>query len=837
MRKRTTKQRPKKPETMWQRTAKRRPEKLNPPREEEGDGNEQEDKSKEGKGFYACYLLTSLCPRFKGHTYIGFTVNPRRRIRQHNGEITSGAFRTKKRRPWEMVFCIYGFPTNVSALQFEWAWQHPTESVAVRQAAATFKSFSGVANKIKLAYTMLNLPAWQGLNITVNYFSTKYSSHSASSPSLLEHMRIRVCPIDELPCYTETNESLFEGEDAEDRFDDTEEYENTTNISETLNMNVMDLQAYSTEEFPCYNRDEETSFEGEGSKVSKENEKDSSTKYANHSASSPSFREQVKIRVCPINELPCYTETNESLFEGEDAVKRFDDKEEYENTTNRSETMNMNVIDLQAYSANDFPYYNRVEEILFEGEGSKVRKEDEEDCDSGNTSRTAKETHADTIIQISSNNATSHEETRQFEEYSNMQQSLRSISSFFLPTLEEDHMQPSVSINSVVGTALTGFSMEEMLVNNTVPELDWLNGKEYTGKSDKDLQPIHSYTVPDEIEKKRKEKKRDESLFEGEDAEDRFDDTEEYENTTNISETLNMNVMDLQAYSTEEFPCYNRDEETSFEGEGSKVSKENEKDSSTKYANHSASSPSFREQVKIRVCPINELPCYTETNESLFEGEDAVKRFDDKEEYENTTNRSETMNMNVIDLQAYSANDFPYYNRVEEILFEGEGSKVRKEDEEDCDSGNTSRTAKETHADTIIQISSNNATSHEETRQFEEYSNMQQSLRSISSFFLPTLEEDHMQPSVSINSVVGTALTGFSMEEMLVNNTVPELDWLNGKEYTGKSDKDLQPIHSYTVPDEIEVIDLLSPSPECRIRASRKKRRVSIVCPEIIDLT
>lgn len=44
-------------------------------------------------------------------------MNPRRRIRQHNGEIGSGASRTKSRRPWEMVFCIYGFPTHVSALQ------------------------------------------------------------------------------------------------------------------------------------------------------------------------------------------------------------------------------------------------------------------------------------------------------------------------------------------------------------------------------------------------------------------------------------------------------------------------------------------------------------------------------------------------------------------------------------------------------------------------------------------------------------------------------------------------------------------------------------------------
>ncbi|CAI8596914.1 unnamed protein product [Vicia faba] len=70
-----------------------------------------------GGGFFAFYLLTSLSPRFKGHTYIGFTVNPRRRIRQHNGEIGSEAWRTKSKRPWETVLCIYGFPTNVSALQ------------------------------------------------------------------------------------------------------------------------------------------------------------------------------------------------------------------------------------------------------------------------------------------------------------------------------------------------------------------------------------------------------------------------------------------------------------------------------------------------------------------------------------------------------------------------------------------------------------------------------------------------------------------------------------------------------------------------------------------------
>jgi structure-specific endonuclease subunit SLX1 len=51
------------------------------------------------------------------------------------------------------------------------------------------------------------------LNVTVNYFSTKYTKHSAGCPSLPEHMKVQVCPMDELPCYTEIDESLSENED------------------------------------------------------------------------------------------------------------------------------------------------------------------------------------------------------------------------------------------------------------------------------------------------------------------------------------------------------------------------------------------------------------------------------------------------------------------------------------------------------------------------------------------------------------------------------------------------------------------------------------------------
>ncbi|THG19329.1 hypothetical protein TEA_009021 [Camellia sinensis var. sinensis] len=228
------------------------------------EGNERPSLGEEKGGFFACYLLTSLSPRHKGHTYIGFTVNPRCRIRQHNEEIESGAWRTKKKWPWEMVMCIYGFPTNVSAVQFiayyslfiavnaKFDWytlamravivksKHPTESLAVRTAAVTFKSLSGLANKIKLGYTMLTIPAWQNLHLTVNFLSTQYTQHSAGCPSLPEHMKVQVCSMDELPCYTNTS-SDHNIYDDEDHRDDDNEICNKTSSDGSVSEGLIDM--------------------------------------------------------------------------------------------------------------------------------------------------------------------------------------------------------------------------------------------------------------------------------------------------------------------------------------------------------------------------------------------------------------------------------------------------------------------------------------------------------------------------------------------------------------------------------------------------------------------
>lgn len=114
---------------------------------------------------FACYLLRSEAS--PSRTYVGFTVDPHRRLRQHNGETVSGARRTSRGRPWAMVCCVFGFPSKVAALQFEWAWQHPGLSRGTKEATAGLWRKTGFRSRLAVLSRMLGCSPWRRMPLYV----------------------------------------------------------------------------------------------------------------------------------------------------------------------------------------------------------------------------------------------------------------------------------------------------------------------------------------------------------------------------------------------------------------------------------------------------------------------------------------------------------------------------------------------------------------------------------------------------------------------------------------------------------------------------------------------
>ncbi|KAI0827275.1 hypothetical protein BC628DRAFT_1433374 [Trametes gibbosa] len=151
--------------------------------------------------FYACYLLKSVRTPKATATYIGSTPSPPRRIRQHNGEISQGAWKTKHNRPWVMQMIVHGFPSKLAALQFEWAWQHPYVSRHLRDdnGKALFNSsgrFKYLNTNVKVARSMVSSHPYNTWPLSVKLFTEEAariwnsSAKDISIPPLPEGLQV-----------------------------------------------------------------------------------------------------------------------------------------------------------------------------------------------------------------------------------------------------------------------------------------------------------------------------------------------------------------------------------------------------------------------------------------------------------------------------------------------------------------------------------------------------------------------------------------------------------------------------------------------------------------------
>jgi len=152
------------------------------------------DHAKEVEDFFGVYLLYNINPQYKGRTYIGKTTDPNRRISQHNrGCQFGGARRTSNKGPWDMVLIIHGFPNDVSALRFEWAWQHPSSSRRLKELPPKKSREKSFEYCLRLVASMLNLGPWNRLPLKVRWLKPEYKQEFALEPPL--HMPIVFGPV------------------------------------------------------------------------------------------------------------------------------------------------------------------------------------------------------------------------------------------------------------------------------------------------------------------------------------------------------------------------------------------------------------------------------------------------------------------------------------------------------------------------------------------------------------------------------------------------------------------------------------------------------------------
>eukprot|EP00638_Chattonella_subsalsa_P015611 CAMPEP_0117853088 /NCGR_PEP_ID=MMETSP0949-20121206/23468_1 /TAXON_ID=44440 /ORGANISM="Chattonella subsalsa, Strain CCMP2191" /LENGTH=233 /DNA_ID=CAMNT_0005701393 /DNA_START=84 /DNA_END=787 /DNA_ORIENTATION=- len=118
-----------------------------------------------------------------------------------NGEIVNGAWKTSRKRPWAFAVVIEGFPTKISALQFEWAWQNPNKHRGVKKDLPTnIHKKPGCGPKFQILGMLLKSTPWSQYTLSLHFLNIKMRDTFLDATSYMIGMGdfCRISPLENL---------------------------------------------------------------------------------------------------------------------------------------------------------------------------------------------------------------------------------------------------------------------------------------------------------------------------------------------------------------------------------------------------------------------------------------------------------------------------------------------------------------------------------------------------------------------------------------------------------------------------------------------------------------